>query len=62
MYREIKLMANMLAAANPRIRTTYLLWAVTGILCFTASDEVTSIIREAQQGHQYTTPPSSTVG
>jgi hypothetical protein len=60
--REIKRMANMLSASNPRIRTTYLLWAVTGILGFTASDEVTSIIREAQRSHPYTTPPSGAVG
>ncbi len=48
--REIKRMAQVLGAVDPRVRTTYLLVTITGMLGFTASDEVAGIIKEAQRG------------
>jgi hypothetical protein len=54
--REIKRVAQLLGAADMRVRTTYLLWAVTGILGFTANEEVSGIIKEAQRGQPLLTP------
>ncbi len=54
--RKMKEMASALAGPDVAVQSTYLKWAIAGILGFTTSSETEKILKEARQTKAHTDP------
>jgi hypothetical protein len=56
--RKVKEMASALAGPDTAVKSTYLKWAIAGILGFTTSSETEKILKEARMARRPPDPPA----